>query len=130
MTDTNDPRNQEQSDEYRRKSDTRIDSLLDLTRSHMEEYHANLEPGEAMEYVRKIDEMYATNARVLTILDGKKVLNASGETERVGGMSKDMAEMKLAMNGGGLSMTTRDKLLIIGVNGTFALGVAWIATVV
>ena len=116
--------------EHRRESDPRIDELLATQKTHMGDYHANLKPGEALQYVQKVDAMEVTNARILTILDGKKTLNASGEVKRVGGMSRDVAEMKTAMNGGKLSMATRDKLLIIGANGLFALGVAWVVGIV
>ena len=110
----------------RRSSDPKIDLLLTNQQTHMSDYHANMKPGDTLRYVAKVDEMEVTNARILTILDGKQVFNASGESKRVGGMSRDVAEMKTAMNGGKLSMATRDKLLIIGANGLFALGVAWV----
>ena len=99
-----------------------VDELL----THLSDYHANMKPGEALRYVKKVDAMEVGHARILTILDGKQVFNASGESKRVGGMSRDVAEMKTVMNGGKLSMATRDKLLIIGANGLFALGVAWV----
>ncbi len=99
-----------------------VDELL----MHVSDYHANLKPGEALRYVKKVDAMEVTNARILTILDGEQILNASGETTRVGGMSRDVAEMKTAMNGGHLAMATRDKLLIVGANGVFAVAVALI----
>lgn len=100
------------TDEHRRKSDPRIDELLTNQKAHLSEYHADLTPAEALQYIEKIDEMEVTNARILTILDGEKILNASGETTRVGGMSKDVAEMKRVMNGGKLSIKTRDKALV------------------
>ncbi len=100
------------TDEHRRSSDPRIDELLTNQKTHLSEYHANMKPGDTFRYVAKVDEMEVTNARILTILDGEQVLNASGESRRVGGMSKDVAEMKRVMNGGKLSIKTRDKALI------------------
>ncbi len=106
-------------DEPRRSSDPKIDKLLALQKTHMDEYHANLKPGEALQYVNRVDQMERgfeelriTNSRVLVILDGKEELNASGEIRRVGGISKDVAELKVAMNGGKLSVKTRDKVLL------------------
>ncbi|KKL63313.1 hypothetical protein LCGC14_2176330 [marine sediment metagenome] len=113
------------TDEHRRSSDTKIDLLLTNQQTHMSDYHANMKPGDTSRYVKKVDAMEVTDARILTILDGEQVFNASGESKRVGGMSRDVAEMKTAMNGGHLAIATRDKLLIIGANGLFALGVAW-----
>ncbi len=115
------------TEQHRRQSDPRIDLLLTNQTTHMSDFHADMQPGDTLRYVEKVDEMEVTNARILTILDGKQVFNASGESKRVGGMSRDVAEMKTAMNGGTLSMATRDKLLIIGANGLFALGIGWIA---
>lgn len=98
--------------ESRRSSDPKIDQILEYQRNHIADYHGNLEPGEALRYIEKVDKLENTNARILTILDGKKVLNASGETTRVGGMSKDVADMKRSMNGGKLSIKTRDKAIV------------------
>lgn len=100
------------TDVHRRESDSRIDELLANQKTHLLDYHADLTPGEAAKYIEKVDEMEVTNTRILTILDGKKTMNASGEVTRVGGMSKDVAEMKIAMNGGKLSIKTRDKALV------------------
>ncbi len=106
------------TDRPRRSSDTKIDKLLALQETHIEDYHANLEPGEAAQYVNRVDQMErgfedlrVTTDRVLVILDGKEERNASGEITRVGGVSKDVAELKVAMNGGKLSVTKRDKVM-------------------
>ncbi len=122
------------TDRPRRSSDTKIDQLLALQEIHMTDYHANLEPGEAQQYVNRVDQMekgfeglLITNERVLVILDGEEKLNASGEVTRVGGVSKDVAELKVAVNGGKLGVKTLDKILIIVANGFVAAIAVWIA---
>ncbi len=103
--------------------------MTDELLTHLSDYHANMQPGDTLRYVQKVDAIEVGHARILTILDGEQVFNASGESKRVGGMSRDVAEMKTAMNSGKLSMATRDKLLIIGANGLFALGIVWMASI-
>ncbi len=129
------------TDRPRRSSDTKIDQLLALQEIHMTDYHANLEPGEAQQYVNRVDQMergfeelHTTNKRMLIILDGEEELNASGEITRVGGISKDVvevkvdvAELKVAVNGGKLGVKTLDKILIIVANGFVAAIAVWIA---
>ncbi len=107
------------NDRHRRSSDPRIDELLKFQRIHMSEYHADLSPGEASLYINRFnqmekgfEELFTTNERVLVILDGKEELNASGEVTRVGGISKDVADLKIAMNGGKLGVKLGDKVLI------------------
>ncbi len=125
MTDTSDHHNPQQPDEHRRSSDPKIDEILETQRVHMKDYHANLSPGEAAQYVNRVDQMErgfedlrVTTDRVLVILDGKEESNASGEITRIGGVSKDLAvvstdvaELKVAVNGGKLSVTRRDKMM-------------------
>ncbi len=119
MTDTSDHHNSQQPDEHRRSSDPKIDEILKTQRVHMKNYHANLSPGEAAQYVNRVNQMErgfedlrVTTDRVLVILDGEEELNASGEITRVGGVSKDVAELKVAMNGGKLSVKMGDKVLV------------------
>ncbi len=50
--------------------------------------------------------------RVLIILDGEEKRNASGEVTREGGISKDVADLKVAMNGGKMGVKARDKVVI------------------
>lgn len=107
------------TDEHRRESDPRIDLILSNQESHMTHFHANLSAGEALQYIKRVDQMergfevlYTTNKRMLVILDGEEKLNASGEIKRVGGVSNDVAELKVAMNGGKLGIKLTDKILV------------------
>lgn len=114
------------TDMQRRSSDPKIDQILANQETHMTDYHANLQPGEALQYVNRVnqmekgfEELRITNKRVLVILDGTEQRNASGEITRVGGISKDVvevkvdvAELKVAMNGGKMSVTRRDKVML------------------
>jgi len=99
--------------EYRRGSDSRIDEILKNQKQHMIDFHSNLIPGEAAKLIEEHKAMVPAIDRILVILDGEPVVNASGETRRVGGIASDVADLKKDSNGGSrLSMETRDKVVV------------------
>jgi hypothetical protein len=102
---------------------------------HITDYHANLKAGEAAVLIAKVrsipESMVDDIALSVELLAGKEIIDEFTKQptgQRHPGIAKRVEVLEYAANGGrGLSIRTRDKLLIIVANAVSVAVVAWLA---